>query len=250
MEFLNQRQLEDFAEQVEARGIWLQEVGWVRSQNPQLTLLAYLEELVPERETEARLAIDRFSIGVAQMDWNGSAFEDADTYAWNRRTQAQNTLSVSKGWKPLVKSIVSYSGIENPLLLLPFVDYEINFHDQNSFIDGLKNWFPPELIIVLVTGSDLRNFFDNSRIKNQVYCLTDGQYNALRSNKIRKYQSRQIESQEIKTDRKSSRIKIIYTDPVTGFTGEYHSDKSEKVALENLKSEVGFDVDVTEIQNY
>ena len=261
MELLDQRALERLSEEVQERGIWLREVSWVRGGNAHLTLLTYLKELIPEREFDAHESVERFSLAIAGNDapassLGGGEFWNVDTYAMNRRVQADNSLTIQKGWKPLVSSIITYSGISNPLLLLPLVDHEINFHDHNLFIEGIRYWLPSQLAIVVVTGVNMRSIWNHPRLNNPVYCLTDGQYSALRQNKVRKYESTRTllnkaasEAFSLKQPKQRSQgVKIVYTDPVTGFSGEFYSSKAENEAIEELKEQIGFDVDVLDVQ--
>lgn len=252
MELLDQRGLEILSEEVQERGIWLREVAWVRGGNAHLTLLTYLKELIPEREFAAHESVDRFSLAIASNDapsssLGGGEFWDVDTYAMNKRAQVENSLTVQKGWKPLVSSIVSYSGISDPLLLLPLVDHEINFHDHNLFIEGIRYWLPSQLAIVVVTGVNMRSFWNHPRLNNPVYCLTDGQYSSLRQNKVRKYESKPL-SFVASRPQKQQRVKITYSDPMTGFKGEFYSSRPD--AIEELKEQIDFDVDVLEVQPY
>ena len=245
MEFLNQRQLEEFATEVEDRGIWLREISWVQTVNPRMFLLNLLSEIVPDNQREAKESINRFSYAIASSSFDlRNSSDDSDFYARNSVIQTNNVLAIQDGWKPLVKSIVSYSGIENPILLLPLVDYEINFHDQSAFIDSVGRWLPEQLSIIVVSGVNFSSYWDTRKVRNNVICLTDGQYNALRQGKIRKYESPPLIPVKSKV---SQQIKIVYSDPVTGFVGEFFSDKPEKDAINDLNSELGFKVDITEV---
>ena len=249
MEFLSQRKLEEFAGQVQENGIWLREVTWVSPNSHKLFLLNLLSEIVPENQREAHQNIKRFSYALATMDapresfgrtWDGGY--DSDMAASNIVIQADNELAVQNGWKPLVNSITSYSGIDDPIILLPLVDFEINFFDHGTFIESVGRMLPSNLIIVVVSSSNLPITWDSRRVRNPVYCLTDGQYSALRQNKVRKYESEPL----LKTRQtRQKKLKLSYVDPVTGFTGVHHSDKPYEVAIKELTEELGFHVEIT-----
>ena len=246
MEFLNQRELEQFSTDVEERGVWLRELAWINTINPQLMLLNLIIEIIPSNETAVRESVDRFSYAIASRDSQGTE-EDYDLYGINSRIRLQNANVVQDGWKPLINSIVSFSGIKDPILLLPLVDYEMNFLDQSRFIESVGYWLPPELVLVVVSGSNIGVYWDKRKVRNHVYCLTDGQYSAIRQNKVRRYESKPLIQE--KPVKKVKYFKIQYIDPMTGFSGEFCSQKStEEEAINELNIEAGFKVNIREIE--
>lgn len=274
MRDLDQYGLEMLADELEGRAIWMQEVTFTSpSTNALILLVHYMEMAVGLDERRARhsfwdnsqeedilFALDNFKRGLALYDYDinsslrdrgdGSRFSfSVDAHAQAKIGLEDARFNVQKNFKPVIKMLIGMAKVSDPIFILPFVDHELNLHDHNRIISDLDRWVRDiSEIRIFVSGQIDASFLGGSFRNPNIQYMTDGQYNALRSGRVRRmpksapkeYSPKYQEEPRFKRKRSDEVYRIDYYDPMTDHEGSIYNEDQDS-AIEHFKSSGYYD---------